>query len=141
MKITKEQLIKDPNNTGAFETSILYNEKMIPVSLDPDDLNIEKTILLANKIIEKIEYHEKKAMDRIVNDFLGTYNDVWSDKANGFPILNDAEFRKNLTLVGINFLSNSNIDFFYNENGMFGNHSLIAQSLDGENFEYSEMFG
>jgi hypothetical protein len=141
MKITKTRLIKDPNNADAYKISISYNKKMIPVSLDPDDLNIEETILLANKIIVKIEYYKKKAMDKIVNDFLDIYNESWSDTANGFPILNEATFRNNLTLVGINFLSNSNIDFFYNENGMFGNHSLIAQSLDGENFEYSEMFG
>lgn len=141
MKITKDQLDKDPDNETAYEINISFKGKSLPLSLDPDDLTIEETLLLANKIVGKINYYEKKAMDKIVNDFLEIYNDSWSDAANGFPILNEVEFRKNLILNGINFLSNSSIDFFYNENGMFGNHLLIAQSFDGENFEYSDMYG
>jgi hypothetical protein len=46
-----------------------------------------------------------------------------------------------LTLNSIAFLSESSVDFFYTENGMFGNHYLIAQTFDGENFENATMYG
>ena len=56
------------------------------------------------------------------------------------PELNDKEFSENLRLDGITFTSDSLVDFYFNENSMFGNHSLVAQSFDGENFEHATMF-
>jgi hypothetical protein len=55
--------------------------------------------------------------------------------------LDEKVFGKNLTLYSVGFLSYSSIDLYYSENGMFGNHSLIAQSFDGENFDHATMFG
>ncbi|MGD1841032.1 MAG: DUF2262 domain-containing protein [Thermonemataceae bacterium] len=141
MKITKEILKIDPNIEGSFIVEFIWNDRKIDLRLDPDDVSIEETLALANKIIGNFEIYFKKAEDVIVNDFLDNYNENWSDSENGYPILNEVEFRSNLEISGINFLSKDCVDIFFNENGMFGNHSLIAQSFDGENFEDSTMYG
>ncbi|MFD2565529.1 DUF2262 domain-containing protein [Aquimarina rubra] len=141
MIITKEILKKDPDIEGAFIVEFIWNDKKFDLRLDPDDVSINETLLLANKIIGDFEIYLKKAEDVIVKDFLDNYNENWSDSENGYPKLNELEFRSNLELHGINFLSNDCVDVFFNENGMFGNHSLIAQSFDGENFEDSTMYG
>ncbi|SEL08546.1 hypothetical protein SAMN04487910_1668 [Aquimarina amphilecti] len=141
MKITKEKLDKDLDIEGSYKIIVTLNTKKIDLRLDPDDATIEETIVLANKLLENFEFYEKKAKDAIVRDFLDNYNENWADEKNGHPQLEEQGFRNNLELNGINFLSKDSIDVFYNENGMFGNHSLIAQSFDGENFDDSTMYG
>ena len=141
MKITKEILKMDLDIEDSYIVEFIWNDRKIDLRLDPDDVSIEETLILANKIIGEFEIYFKKAEDTIVNDFLKNYNENWSDNENGYPKLNEMEFRNNLKVSGINFLSNDCIDIFFTENGMFGNHSLIAQSFDGENFENSTMYG
>ncbi len=141
MEITKEKLQKDLDIEGSYKISVELNNKIIDIRLDPDDVTIEETIMLANKILKNFQFYEKKATSVIVRDFLDNYNENWADDEDGFPRLNEKAFRNNLELNGINFLSKDSIDIFYTENGMFGNHSLIAQSFDGENFDHSTMYG
>ncbi len=141
MEITREILKKDPDIESSFIVEFVHNDKKIDLRLDPDDVSIDDTLILANRIIEDFKNYLKKAEDVIVKDFLDNYNENWSDIENGYPKLNELEFRDNLELNGINFLSKDCVDIFFTENGMFGNHSLIAQSFDGVNFEDSTMFG
>ena len=139
--ITKENLKANPDIENAYQTILKINEQDIDISLDPDDVEIEKTIELANKIIGNFEFYEGNARRKIVEEYLENYNDNWRDEEEGEPELDEKAFSKNLTLTSISFLSDSSIDFFYSENGMYGNHSLIAQSFDGENFDDTTMYG
>ncbi len=137
--IKKENLIKCKGVENSYETEIFIDNLHIRIGIDPDDINIEETISLANKILKNFSKYKTKAEKIIVKEFLDNYNENWIDDGN--PILSKEEFIKNLTLNGINFLSDESVDFFYYENGMFGNHSLIAQSFDGENFDDAMMYG
>lgn len=139
MKITKEILEKDLNIEGAFKVTVTIDGEKIDFTLDPDDASMNDTIKLANKLLNNFELYKKRAVTIIVKDFLDIYNNSWAD--DEFPILNEAGFVKNLKLTGIHFLSKDCIDLFFSENGMFGNHSLIAQSFDGEHFNDSTMYG
>lgn len=138
-KISKENLTKDLK-TGTYKTVLEINKQNIHISIDPDDVEIEKTIELSNKIIDNFSFYENSARQKIINDYLENYNENWRDEEEGVELDQNA-FSNNLTLKSISFLSDSSIDFFYSENGMFGNHSLIAQSFDGENFDYTTMYG
>nr|WP_199002247.1 DUF2262 domain-containing protein [Flavobacterium sp. ASV13] len=139
--ITKENLKVNPNIENAYQTIVTINEQKIKISLDPDDVEIEKTIELANKIMGNFDFYEKKARQKIIEEYLNSYNEDWREEEEGEVKLDEKSFSKNLTLKSVSFLSDSCIDFFYSENGMFGNHSLIAQSFDGENFDDATMFG
>ena len=139
--ITKENLKDNPHIENAYKTTITVNGQIISISIDPDDVELEKTIHLANKIIGKFDLYESKARKIIIQEYLKKYNDNWRDDEEGEPELNEKSFSENLTLKSVAFLSDSSVDFFYSENGMFGNHSLIAQSFDGENFEDATMYG
>lgn len=139
--IKKENLKPNPDIENYFQTKINVNGQIIDISINPDDVEIEKTIGLANKIIEKFELYESKAKEIIIQEYLENYNDNWRDEDEGEPELDEKSFSKNLTLRSISFLSDSSVDFLYSENRMFGNHSLIAQSFDGENFKDAIMYG
>ncbi len=137
--ILKENLKPQSDIENAFQTTIAIKGQNIDILIDPDDVELEKTIDLANKILNKFEFYESKAKRIIVQEYLELYNDTW--RYEDEPELDEKSFEANLTLIGITFLSDSSIDFFYSENGMFDNHTLIAQSFDGENFEDATMFG
>ncbi len=137
--ILKENLKPQSDIENAFQTTIAIKGQNIDILIDPDDVELEKTIDLANKILNKFEFYESKAKRIIVQEYLELYNDTW--RYEDEPELDEKSFEANLTLIGITFLSDSSIDFFYSENGMFENHTLIAQSFDGENFEDATMFG
>ncbi len=137
--ILKENLKPQSDIENAFQTTIAIKGQSIDILIDPDDVELEKTIDLANKILGEFEFYESKARKIVVQKYLELYNDTW--RYEDEPELDEKSFEANLTLIGITFLSDSSVDFFYSENGMFDNHTLIAQSFDGENFEDATMFG
>ncbi|QXP78487.1 MULTISPECIES: DUF2262 domain-containing protein [Winogradskyella] len=140
MKITKDTLKKDPRSEDCYRTTILFGQNKIDISLNIEDINLDDMIALGNSFLEDFE-DKKKATDEIVNAFYENYNENWVDEDNGYPELSKPEFRQKLTITAIHFYAKDLIDVIYNEDGMFGNHYLIAQSYDGENFDDSTMFG
>ena len=141
MKITKDTLKKDPRTDDCYRTTILSRQKKIDISLNLDEITLDEMIVLGNLFLDDFENKEKKATDEIVSAFYENYNENWADEENGYPVLNAEEFRQKLTITAIAFYAKDLIDVIYNEDGMFGNHYLIAQSYDGENFEDTTMFG
>ena len=141
MKITKDTLKKDPRSEDCYRTTILFGQNTIDISLNIEDLSLEDMITLGNLFLEDFEDKKKKATDEIVSAFYENYNENWADEDNGYPELSKPEFRQKLTITAIHFYAKDLIDVIYNEDGMFGNHYLIAQSYDGENFDDSTMFG
>ncbi|QNK78499.1 DUF2262 domain-containing protein [Winogradskyella sp. PAMC22761] len=141
MKITKDTLKKDPRSEDCYRTTILFGQNTIDISLNIEDLSLEDMIALGNLFLEDFEDKKKKATDEIVSAFYEKYNENWADEDNGYPELSKPEFRQKLTITAIHFYAKDLIDVIYNEDGMFGNHYLIAQSYDGENFDDSTMFG
>ncbi|WP_109833100.1 DUF2262 domain-containing protein [Reichenbachiella versicolor] len=137
MRIRLEDL-KQKNLGSSYKTQVVIKGKSIDIDIDPDDLEIGETLEIVNKILAGFEEYEAEAKQVLADNFLETYNDNWRE--DNEPILTAKEFIQNLTLDGINFLSNT-VDIFYTDNDMFDGHSLIAQSLDGEKFDSAMMYG
>ncbi|WP_299242568.1 hypothetical protein [uncultured Aquimarina sp.] len=70
MKLTKEILKQDPDIEDSFITEFIFNDKKIKLRLDPDDVSIDDTLILANNMLENFDVYFKKAEDIIVKDFL-----------------------------------------------------------------------
>ncbi|MFD1015417.1 DUF2262 domain-containing protein [Winogradskyella rapida] len=141
MKISKDTLTKDPRTNDCYRATILSGQQKINISLNLDEISLDEMMALGNSFLEDFENKEKKATDEIVSAFHENYNENWADEENGYPVLNAEEFRQKLTITAINFYAKDLIDVIYTEDGMFGNHYLIAQSYDGENFVDTTMFG
>ncbi|REE08153.1 hypothetical protein DFQ09_10829 [Winogradskyella pacifica] len=141
MNITKDQLKKDPRTDDCYRTTILSGQNTIDISLNLDEITLDKMIALGNSFLEDFEDKEKNATDEIVSAFHENYNENWADEENGYPVLSAKEFRQKLTITAIAFYAKDLIDVVYNEGGMFGNHYLIAQSYDGKTFDDTTMFG
>lgn len=139
--ITKENIQVNPEVEGSYQTTIHHNGRDITLAITPDDVALETTIDLANKMLSNLEVYENKARQKIITDFLDTYNESWRDESQGEPAMDETTFSTHLNLVHIWCLSADCFDFYFSENGLFGHHSLIAESFDGENFESSTMFG
>jgi hypothetical protein len=139
--ITKEKLKANPEIKGAYQTTLHINGQEIELDLVPEDVPLEKTIELANKIIGNLEHYDQKAKQKLAADFLKKYNDNFRNKKREEPELDEKSFSKQLTLIGVTIVSDDSLDFFYYENLLFGGQSLIAQSSDGENFDTTAFFG
>lgn len=141
MNITKDQLKKDPRTEGCYRTTIIAEKRKIDVSLNLEEISLDDMIALGNSFLDDFENRAKKATDEIVSAFYENYNENWADEDNGYPELSKQEFREKLTITAIDFYAKDLVDVIYNEDGMFGNHYLIAQSYDGKTFDDSTMFG
>lgn len=141
MKITTNNLEKDPDLEGSYKIVLPFNEDAIVFRLSPDDATLNETLVLANNVASNFKAYKQFAIEAITRDFLDNYNDNWADEDEGYPQLTKEAFISKLTITAINFTSTDLIDVFFNEDGMFGYHTLIAQSFDGETFEDTTMFG
>lgn len=124
---------------GALEGRFNYQGNEVTVCVDPDSDKLDETMWLAEKFLTNLEGYEAKAKAKIHQDMFEQYNDDWCQEDQ--PKLTKDEFLQNLTLVHIWFLGSDSVDFMYSDGGMFGGHSLIPQSFDGENFTYLQMYG
>lgn len=137
--VSKENLKPDPDLENVYLTTIDINSSVLKVLIDPDDMELEITIALANKIIGNFSKYEFNARKKIIEDFLDNYNENWREENE--PEIDENTFNQNLSLSSMAFLSDSCIDFYYSENGLFGDHTLVAQSFDGENFNDTDIQG
>ena len=141
MNITKDQLKIDPRTTDCYRTTIIAGQRKIDISLNLEEISLDDMIALGNSFLDDFENREKKATDEIVSGFHKNYNENWADEENGYPELSIQDFRKKLTITAIDFYAKDLVDVIFNEDGMFGNHYLIAHSHDGKDFDDTSMFG
>lgn len=124
---------------GALEGVFKFHGNEVTVCVDPEDEDIEVTLWLAEKFLSKLEEFEASAKAKLFEEMFGEYNEEWRQEKD--PILSEDTFLQKLTLVHIWFLGSDSVDFMYSEDGMFGGHSLIAQSFDGETYTNVQMYG
>lgn len=138
-----ENLVESKNTKGepdgALEGRFKYKGNDVTVCVDPDDEDIDVTLWLAKKFLSKLEEYQAKAKNKLLEEMFDQYNEDWRQQNE--PLLTKEEFLDKLTLVHIWFLGSDSVDFMYSDDGMFGGHSLIPQSFDGENFTYVQMYG
>ncbi|TWI80111.1 uncharacterized protein DUF2262 [Lacibacter cauensis] len=132
-------MVYQKNKKVVFTTSIVVDELNIQIEIDPEDVSIDEHLEMVNRVIDNYSLYEDMARKKIIEDFLSQYDNIWVDEDH--TELNQADFAKNLSVKRISFLSNTGIDFIYDEKRMFGFHSLVAHSFDGEKFEYTSMLG
>lgn len=135
-----EDLTESKQNENCLEGIVTFQQKEVKVLLDsggPNN-NFNPVKMLASKIIGKLNTYHNQAIELICQEYLPLYNDEWR---NDDPVLSKEEFCDKLTLLSILFLEDTAVDFFYDEAGMFGNHTLVAQMYNGADFEHVMMYG
>ena len=130
----------------SYEGTVVLNGEELGVSIIlEDESETEKIEQLMNTLFGGIDTLLPKAKECIAEEFLELYNDNWrfgDDDENDpdKPELTKEEFMEALTLQSFLFYS-EDVEVFFDDNDMFLGHSLIASDFDGENFNYSQMFG
>ena len=136
---------QDSNDPTSYDGMVVVGGKELGVSIIlEDEGETEKVEQLMNTFISEIDTLLPKAKECIANEFLDLYNDNWrfgDDEDNpDKPELTKEKFMENLSLQSFLFFSEE-VKVFFDDNDMFFGHSLIASDFDGENFNYSQMFG
>jgi hypothetical membrane spanning protein len=136
---------QDSDDPTSYEGTVVLNGEEFGVSIIlEDEGETEKVEQLMNTFFNEIDTLLPKAKECIANEFLDLYNDNWrfgDDEDNpDKPELTKEEFMEALSLQSFLFYS-EDVKVFFDDNDMFFGHSLIASDFDGENFNYTQMFG
>ena len=137
---------QDSNNPTSYDGTVVLNGEEFGVSIIlEDEGETEKVERLMNTFISEIDTLLPKAKECIANEFLDLYNDNWrfgddDEDDPDKPEPTKEEFMEALSLRSFLFYS-EDVEIFFDDNDMFFGHSLIASDFDGENFNYSQMFG
>ena len=137
---------QDSNNPTSYDGTVVLNGEEFGVSIIlEDEGETEKVEQLMNTFISEIDTLLPKAKECIANEFLDLYNDNWrfgddDEDDPDKPEPTKEEFMEALSLRSFLFYS-EDVEIFFDDNDMFFGHSLIASDFDGENFNYSQMFG
>lgn len=101
-----------------------------------DDSKVDRTISSASRgAFLRFRDSEPQAREGLVNEFVPLHA-----KWHGEQI-SPADFQARLQLDSVQIISDGAMQIFYDDDGMFGGHSLIAH-LDGSGaFDHGEMFG
>ena len=147
MKLYKiTDFTQDSNDPTSYDGTVVVGGKELGVSIIlEDEGETEKVEQLMNTFISEIDTLSPKAKECIANEFLDLYNDNWrfgddDEDDPDKPELTKEEFMEALSLRSFLFYSEE-VKVFFDDNDMFFGHSLIASDFDGENFNYSQMFG
>ena len=147
MKLYKiTDFTQDSNDPTSYDGTVVVGGKELGVSIIlEDEGETEKVEQLMSTFISEIDTLLPKAKECIANEFLDLYNDNWrfgddDEDDPDKPELTKEEFMENLCLQSLLFYS-EDVEVFFDDNDMFFGHSLIASDFDGENFNYTQMFG
>lgn len=130
---------------GKMATGHLTLESIrIPLSIDAEDCSIEEALSLASAIAENLASYDQVAKEVISKDLLETYNGGWNEYSEAQddgsfktvinPLLGDSEFKGKFNLKSVSIASNSCVELWYEDQGLFWGHSVFVQSLEGKDF-------
>ena len=130
----------------SYDGTVVINGKVLSVDIILEDEGETKKIeQLMNTFLSEINTLLPKAKECIAEKYLDLYNDNWrfgddDEDDPDKPELTKEEFMEALSLQSFLFYSEE-VKVFFDDNDMFFGHSLIASDFDGENFNYTQMFG
>ncbi len=133
------QQLKPTGEWDEMKGSFIWNGRKVSMSVVPDEATLEDALALARRLLENFDDFSRRSKDELLKECFAMYNDDW--RQEGDPVLTAEEFLGNFHLTAINILGDKSVDFFYDESGMFGNHCMIPQIFDGENFDGVMMYG
>lgn len=132
---------------------LLLDDRSIPLTVESEDKTLEEALSLATIIASALLSYDQISKDVAASDLLESYNSGWNayDQAQedgSFktvinPELSANEFKERLVLSSVSVSSDSCVEFWYEDGGMFWGHSVFVQSLDGEDFgsARAQLFG
>ena len=130
----------------SYDGTVVINGEELRVDIIlEDEGDTEKIEQLMNTFLSEIDTLSQKAKECIAEKFLELYNDNWrfggdDEDDEDKPELTKEQFMEALSLQSFLFYS-EDVEVFFDDNDMFLGHSLIASDFDGENFNYTQMFG
>ena len=130
----------------SYDGTVVINGKELSVDIIlEDEGETEKIEQQMNSFFSEINTLLPKAKECIAEKYLDLYNNNWrfgddDEDDPDKPELTKEEFMEAISLQSFLFFSEE-VKVFFDDNDMFFGHSLIASDFDGENFNYSQMFG
>lgn len=113
----------------------------VALEIEPEDGHIQASRELARQVMDSAAALESKAKSIASTELLTTYNTNWrsysevqgegsfSDVEN--PEMSAADFEQTLKLSTISVTGGQNVDFYFEDGGLFWGHTVVVMSFDG----------
>jgi hypothetical protein len=112
---------------GRFEGRIEVEGHFIELSVDGDDLPLEKSLRLAEYVTSQIMSWLPKILEDVADSHLSIYNENWADEK-----LSRNEFLGKIRLKSIDFLGDSIVSFLFDDSDLFWGHTIVAEYFNIE---------
>lgn len=145
------KLVPNPNPNLKLEENTWWTSEMafknyhftLQLNLGINNKEEDAVRQIASKLLDHFEINEQKAKQSITDDFLALYNDSW--RQTGDTIISDKEFKNRIQLQTVEVDKNKECRFWYSDDAMFGQHSLLVSFYLKDNAQWveihTEMFG
>jgi hypothetical protein len=124
---------------GEINATVPVDGKLVPVSMSPVEITELSSWVdrCGNRVVGVISDLEA-VKAHVADDHLPIKNEHWL--RDGEPPMSKSEFIGHLQLCGVNFFDDS-MDVFFDDGGMFSDHSIIVHFEDGAAPGGIELFG
>lgn len=140
--VSSEQLgqINFNEELGWFEARVELGERKVEVYLNVGtEEELEPLLPAAERIVGDIELLNQEAKDGAVRELLTSKNESWLDE--GEEPLSDTEFHRRIRLESIIVYSDASSEWFYNDDDIFWDHTIIAALDADHNFVEASLAG
>jgi hypothetical protein len=138
----------DNQHLKRFVTTVDLRGSAIRISVYPDDVEEAQTLAFGQSVAGGLAGLEEQAKAIAVRDLLETYNDGWreaddeEDDAPLPPELTAEQFAARLRLTAANCSGSDSLQLFFDDDGMFGGHSVVVDSFDaGATWTRANLYG
>jgi hypothetical protein len=112
------------NKFCCYEGQVIFHEKELSISLSIDDHSkVESMLTRASSLVTQLKYYTQSAKEYAVEQFLKLKNETWLDENE--TCLTSEEFQNRMTLAGLVFSPDGEVDFYYNDGNLFFGHCIL----------------
>ncbi len=109
----------------------------IPVSVSPNDIDLEIVLNLARKTFRSLQQSEPSLRLEATEVLLESHNEEWSD---GDPIDNET-FASRMTIKELTIDGDGSATLFYDDGNLFWGHSILVETDSEGAFQYADIAG
>lgn len=115
-----------------YEGQIVFHEAQISISVSIDDTDkVELVLTRASSVVNNLEHYVQDATEYAAEKLLKLKNEIWLGKDEAF--LTTDEFKNRITLDGVVFSPDGEVEFYYNDGNLFFGHFILVR-MDKNNY-------
>ncbi|MEH2371002.1 DUF2262 domain-containing protein [Nostoc sp.] len=108
-----------------YESQVIFYETQLSISISTDDNDkVESALDRASSVVQEVKHYDKTAKEYAIEQLLKLKNETWLDEGE---TLSSEEFKNRITLEGLLFFPDGEVELYYNDGNLFFGHCIIIK--------------